>query len=1115
MLIRFFLFISLLAASSFNVKAMTQLPAPYSDVWPQDLTVKFRRDQRFPFPQCFIDRVSTLDDFSLSSGAQTLDAAIYAFDDFTVQNATLSFDGNKQVIIYADKVTISQSNVNNESAQGQANPLIIMANEVRIQGSNVGALIYAKSSTTTSAFDIDGSSIWGAITTEAQQFKTHGNNIFDFRFPLGQLNGFIDQFCPQPPTNVTATYLDKFDKDNYSYSNSDGTKNWATPWVEFSDGTPTHRWGSVRVEKDTKGNGRLLIHGGNKSIERALNLSTYTQATLSLKYTLDANAPDDLIYLEAYKGGQWIRLHTFLFNESKFGTLSFDLSQYLTYDFKFRFISELGFDRGNSWAADNLYIDYVAVQASGLKSAIDHYRILHPTAGLTCTSDKVAVAACIDSQCQQYVQVPITGKLTKTSASGGTQDVFSFSTSTGIAEKNDFNHPVLEEVTFALADLSPAANDTVKCVTGSISSASTTDCKMTVTESMFELTSPAFTAHSGSWQAVDVVAKRSDPNDPRSCIGSFAGSKKVNLAFNYAQPSVVQNAAELFYAENNSSAPSNSSNRTLANTAQELTLNFSNAESKARFYIEYREAGQLALTISDAEAAVGTGITAGNATATVYPARLRFTLTGNDGASAQDLTANDAVYIADKPFTLAITALNANDDVTQNYIPGDLQLAATMRSPSFSSGATAVQFSYGNSASINIDSSQNGNWLSVQSQIGSSFGAAGYLFNQAKFDDVGSFQLNVKDGSYFGREIFNGSDDTTPTTAGRYTPYYFAIEAIEKGKVKPHDTGYSYFDHKLEFETPPKLTFTAKNYSGADAENYGGSEFKFSSKFDQRKYQETTLLVTPSNPSSAAQECSSSEMATDFDCDLTAGKVTISNEDNYDGKFDVELSEDNFTYTKSPTAVAPHPVKMTLVLSEQDLQDSDNIGYCSDDKRNEEPPTCPSPYESYTLELDADFDIRYARLALENSSGPESEDIRVPAVIQYWDGNAWVRNVDDSESDFAKLTGTVTTLSSPASPLPKFNMVVDADEAIQPGLPPQFFGKKEKFSKGLIIDRYGLVVENENVRAEARLELDNVPDSLNIDWNNDNVIDDKDKVSAIVIFGSFRGNRRIIYKRER
>ena len=205
-----------LSSVSVHFAVANTLPSPYDTVWQSGVINEAHSGNSLPFPQC-----SGTDDVTVS-GSESLAAGVYSYDDLIIPTgASLSFDGNSPVFIHVNRLTVSQASLNHDNAAGQVNPLVIIANEVNIQGSNVDALIYVRNARTglqPNEYDIQGSNIYGAVTAP-ESLTRHGNSFFDFRFPSGQIASTIPQDCPEDDSNKP-TYFDKF--DIVSYSNSDG-----------------------------------------------------------------------------------------------------------------------------------------------------------------------------------------------------------------------------------------------------------------------------------------------------------------------------------------------------------------------------------------------------------------------------------------------------------------------------------------------------------------------------------------------------------------------------------------------------------------------------------------------------------------------------------------------------------------------------------------------------------------------------------------------------------------------------------------------------------------------------------------------------------------------------
>lgn len=738
---------------------------------------------------------------------------------------------------------------------------------------------------------------------------------------------------------------------------------------------------------------------------------------------------------------------------------------------------------------EGVAFDNMVVKCNGCTqvSQVDHYRIVHPTTGLTCSTHSVSVFACTDSSCSSYLMDPVTANVTK-AYGGNTSTILNVNTSSGTASGN-FNHLQSGDVTFALTNAAPAASSPTKCYTGSVTGIEVPSCQMTLGDSGFLVsTVPDFESAIG-WQQVEVQAVTKDSSIAGSCAPSFAGDKQINLLFEYETPSSpADNTVQLQFTESNASgsavdASPQTSKALTPGAASSKTLNFSNTNATARFFVDYLDVGRLRLTVSDAT--TGSGLIADSESFVVYPSELTIGLSdeNNDYLGAVD----NPTHVAGQPFNLAISAWNAKDEIVRNYQPGGIELAATMLAPIIDLAepvidrASEVSFKYSSAASINANNTAN-NWQSAQAAIGNSFVNTGYTFNAASFDNVGTFAVDVRDSNYFTHTI-NASE----VTAGRFTPYYFVVTEQTQGQLQATGTGYSYIGEELSYATDPVIQFLAQTYTGQVATNYGGfgktgSTFNFAATFAARSYRENGVN-------------------TGFDegfSGLTAGTVSYSLNDNYDGAFTATLSSDRFIYDKAITPTAPFNSNITLTLAISDLLDGDGIGRCSKDvDDNLIDPTCPGTYQSFSMNFLNSPELRYGRLLLGNaSSGSANDNLYVPFSVEYWDNGRFITNTDDSVTDFSAITGSLK--DSNDDDVTSFTLGVTGSTVVN-GLP--------RVNEGIFVPV--------QADGEYSLELSGVPAWLNIDWDGSTVIDNNDSPSGTIIFGSFSGNKRIIYKRER
>jgi len=141
------------------------------------------------------------------------------------------------------------------------------------------------------------------------------------------------------PASVTDyTVRDEFNAR--SYSNNDGTVNWAGDWQEIGE---TQGAGPLSGEVQVRTDGRLRIgdqdySGGNPGAWRTADLSDATSATFSFNYQAVTNEYYDWLDVQVSSngGGSWHTLKTFKGSSS--GSKSYDISSYASSNTAIRFL---------------------------------------------------------------------------------------------------------------------------------------------------------------------------------------------------------------------------------------------------------------------------------------------------------------------------------------------------------------------------------------------------------------------------------------------------------------------------------------------------------------------------------------------------------------------------------------------------------------------------------------------------------------------------------------------------------------------------------------------------------------------------------------------------------
>ncbi|NIL98260.1 MAG: DUF4347 domain-containing protein, partial [Planctomycetales bacterium] len=192
--------------------------------------------------------------------------------------------------------------------------------------------------------------------------------------------------------DLTSNYTVRDEFNAVSYSNDDGTANWAGPWIEVGDSGAAAN-GDIQVT-----GGELRIGNsedpGFESIARQADLSTADSATLSFDFrtTAGVNSDDSLVVEVSDNGGSsWTILEQFVgIVGVSSGTRSYNITSYVAADTQIRFRVDAKYDNTDEYFhVDNLQIQYSA-SANSVSTASD-------TASLTVTPVNDGPTATADS----------------------------------------------------------------------------------------------------------------------------------------------------------------------------------------------------------------------------------------------------------------------------------------------------------------------------------------------------------------------------------------------------------------------------------------------------------------------------------------------------------------------------------------------------------------------------------------------------------------------------------------------------------------------------------------------------------------------------------------------
>lgn len=1097
-------------------------------VWPNALNTS--SSASFTVTQ---DMASVTDNYTASSTNASLPAGTLVYDEFNVSLSNLNFDGTDPVVIYANSIDILNSNINLSTP----NPLIIIAVEsLEVTGSQIKGAIYTFDPNT----DIGGSSIFGALASpEAISFSYDNdagdeNNLYydSYFFEDADLNDECSQValsCPDVSGYATI-FSDDFDADDGNWTVTDFVKSgtgavalWPGEDIyisnsevqdlqyEISGGTfniagdvssgGDNEYGvvlrdlgqdgydindidtySVSADMTTNASGSTnndigLVfgyedqqnfyllrwtkiadgYGSNDTFpgdHRSLDLLKVSNGTASILTATDFYADDNLtVQITVNDDGISICIN---------GT------KVLTATNERPAIGEFGmfsYDNDQGIRFDNFNVSCDGCEAN----LVHHYRIEHDGSGLTCMADTVSIKACGDSNCSELVATDVTGSF----VSGGSQGNTALSFDSG-SQAVGLSQSSATTLSLSLSSMSPAAVNAFECVNTSNGSSS---CDIAFADAGYLVTIPDFVASSTSYAQTHggtlatVQAVKADEAGT-TCVPGYTGNQSVNIQFNYVAPNA--GSQSLGFSTNGSSFA-----QIAEGSVSSQTLTFSAATSTANIYLAYPDVGDLNLMVSDPNGVLVVGSAAtGSDNFNVRPASL--------SVLAQDSGNNDlsgGQYLAGLPFNFSIQAINLDGNVTANYNPNALEINALLAGPNIADGASSGDFYYTNSNSVTALNSDN--WSSVSVNFVDGI----YFTGDAHFNEVGDVTIDVRD-TYSGY----GLSTSGALSIGRFTPAYFSIVETVAGQIgDTHTLGaaaFSYIGESLTYAVAPSFQVVAYNYNDQITLNYDGDYNRFTgtNSFDllTRRYTD--------NGSSGL-----------FDGG-TLANISLTNNTAWDGIFEFELS-DTFSYQKDTTPVDAIDVDIALEFLANDLTDADGIGYDSDGSAN------GLTYQSYVVANITGAEVRYGRLRLDNSFGPETQNLNWYGTLEYFQSaSGWVINTDDVETSLVDTFVAIDGLNDFDVENDGTRYTLDAT-----GANTYILGHggvtQVTPTNGLYIFTFVSPGDGNIGGIDIDIDLTNDLSWLQYDWNNDDSLD-LTVPTVTVLFGRYRGNDRIIYRRE-
>jgi hypothetical protein len=694
--------------------------------------------------------------------------------------------------------------------------------------------------------------------------------------------------------------------------------------------------------------------------------------------------------------------------------------------------------------------------------AVHHYEIIHDGQGLTCDTETVTLRACEDASCSTLSTQPVTLDFL---ADGAVKSSPTFTGSTTVS----FNNTDVETITFSIANTSITASNPLVC-----DDSSSNSCDMVFTNAGFRFLygagnsttlpnqiSGAVFAETLKLQAVQ------DTNGV--CTGLFIGDKSIDLSQENVEPGGTNGLS--FTIDGNTIAKHSS----VTSTA----LNFGSDSIASIPTPLYNDAGQIRLK---ANYEIGGVVLSGSSNAFwVSPAELVASATlgstNLDGATATAST----THAAGENFSLSVRATNSLGVTTPNYSPGQIQFMFARTGPTLSDSVDG-NLTYG-AASVLASSISP----AFQNVTLSNFSSGVSTYNAAQYSEVGLLNLDVRDSNYGNSSIVISAD---AINIGRFIPQHFTQIVVDNGlfsvTCNTSTTFAAYSGQKDEasnsigaitYLSNPILAITAYNKQGTITQNY--YEDSQGSTNDYMQLSASGISITTPTIDQIAVGVDSNKLL--LTANMNTGTLSQTNLTALSsgvalpkGVLHYKLSDaDHFFYNRSANALVA-PFTSDIDFSIATIIDADNVAVTT------------------TVEASpTGVEIRFGRLLLENSFGPETSNFPQQMQIEHFDGTNFVATSDENCASYDAGKISLTNISlNPAltSVLGGTGIFVNGKtQAIELQAP----GSGNQGQIGVLYDAY---------------------DWFRYDWDDDGAYDDSPE--AIATFGIYRGNDRTTHWRE-
>ncbi|MNZ60359.1 hypothetical protein D3C78_784270 [compost metagenome] len=709
---------------------------------------------------------------------------------------------------------------------------------------------------------------------------------------------------------------------------------------------------------------------------------------------------------------------------------------------------------------------------------IDHFRLLHATAGLTCNPLDVTLQACAEADCSRLYEGSVSITLSPNSWEGGNSRAFSGGQT---LLKLHGNAPGF--LTLGVSAALPAANGALQCRTSATGSA--TDCRVNFADSGFVFDVPTLLAGKAQ-TGITLQAVRKDVSS-QLCVPAFdSATRTLQFWSDYVDPGTGSRPVQVNGGVVSASAAAPTS----------LNLAF-DSTATARLDVSYDDAGLMRLNARyDGTGAESGLVMLGSDQFVSKPYGLHISTPADTSCTASNPAGCSVLRMAGDSFPLNIRAVAWEVDgealteaalrdnpSTPNFRLNGIALNASLLAPTAADGGVAGTF-YRHDASTGS--------RSVLSSYDHALGATTSL--DVSQDEVGIFRLSATPvaGSYFGEDVGGGASGLI----GRFTPAYLGVTST--ASLTPACGAFSYQGQTINFAGgQPGIVVTGYNRQGAVTNNYDRDPFWRLAPPERQAYSFSnagkpglvTRLQSLGDPQSlAVADSGAADGSRAFDWRAEGVRLA----DALQWQLPSPPTAEDLPFVLS--AAGEH---VQLKVAAGELTDLDGICYRGSDGSAA---TCQDFSHAF-----GGTEVRLGRLRIDAASGPENQALDLPYWLESWQGPT-------SAPVFGATTGDTCSLGSPLGQVVLSDFTGDLQASHFP-TPP---GTLET-ATGTPLPTGVISLPAPNHKGSALASLSGLNGAtpalpwLLFDWDGNGT---PEAPSALATFGVLSSQRALIFRRE-